>query len=72
MGKGGTCGFGYGMMRGSDEIGSSDIFEKIGELPRTGFGELRPEEVVRPAGGCSSNPANYLKKILGLYDTMRN
>jgi hypothetical protein len=47
------------MMSGSDEIGSSDIFEKIGELPRTGLGELRPEEVVRPAGGCSSNPANY-------------
>ena len=45
------------MTRGRDEIGSKDIFEKTGELPRTGFGELRPEELVLPAGGCSSRPA---------------
>ncbi len=56
MGKGGTCGFGYGMTSGNDDIGSIDIFEKTGELPKTGLGELRPEELVRPAGGCSSRP----------------
>jgi hypothetical protein len=49
------------MTSGSDEMGSSDILEKTGELPSTGFGELRPEELVLPAGGCSSNPAKKFK-----------
>jgi hypothetical protein len=39
-------------------MGSKDIFEKTGELPRVGLGELRPDELVLPAGGCSSSPEN--------------
>lgn len=41
-----------------EDIGSKDIFEKTGELPRMGLGELRPDEFVRPAGVCSSKPGN--------------
>ena len=56
-------GLGKGMTRGKEEMGSKDIFENTGELPRTGLGELRPEEFVLPAGGCSSSPGKNIEHL---------